>query len=46
MGTQNGTGWERHNRIFFDGMVERYDKVRRGYPNELYADILRYCGTG
>lgn len=27
-------------------MVERYDKVRWGYPYELYADILRYCGTG
>jgi len=46
MSTQNGTGWERHNRIIFDEMVERYDKIRWGYPNELYADILRYCGPG
>jgi len=46
MGAPSGTGWKRRNRILFDGMVERYDKVRWGYPNELFADVLRYCGPG
>ncbi len=44
MGTGNGTGWERNNRTFFDEIVMNYDKVRWGYPDELYMDIIRYSG--
>ncbi len=44
MGMYNGTGWERNNRIFFDEIVTNYDKVRWGYPDELYMDIIRYSG--
>ena len=42
MGMNNGTGWERNNRIIFDEIVANYDKVRWGYPDELYMDIIRY----
>ena len=44
MGTDNGTGWDRKNRTFFDEIVTNYDKVRWGYPDELYQDIIRYSG--
>ena len=42
MGMDNRTGWERNNRIIFDEIVTNYDKVRWGYPDELYMDIIRY----
>jgi ubiquinone/menaquinone biosynthesis C-methylase UbiE len=42
MGTDNGTGWERNKRTIFDEIVMNYDKVRWGYPNKLFADIIRY----
>jgi SAM-dependent methyltransferase len=41
-GTDKGTGWERNKRIYFDEIVINYDKVRWGYPGELFADIIRY----
>lgn len=44
MQTENGIGWERNNRTFFDEIVINYDKVRWGYPDELYMDINRYIG--
>jgi len=40
------TGWERSNRIIFDEVVAKYDKVRWEYPNELIADIFQYSGPG
>jgi len=46
MGTHNGTGWERKNRGIFDEIVISYDRIRWGYPDELYADIIRYTGPG
>ncbi len=42
MGTESGKGWERNDRTFFDEIVTNYDKVRWGYPDELYRDIIRY----
>jgi len=39
-------GWERHNRVHFDDIVENYDKVRWDYPHELYEDIFKYSGHG
>jgi len=42
----NGTGWERSRRVHFDEIVENYDKIRWDYPNELYEDIFKYCGSG
>lgn len=44
MGTDNGTGWERNNRTHFDEIVMNYDKVRWGYPDKLFADVIRYSG--
>lgn len=44
MNTHNGTGWERKNRIIFDEIVMKYEKIRWGYPSELFADIIRYSG--
>ena len=46
MGTQNKTGWERNNRMIFDEIVMNYDKIRWGYPDELFADVIRYSGPG
>ncbi len=46
MGMNNGMGWERNNRTVFDEIVTNYDKVRWGYPDELYMDIIRYSGPG
>jgi ubiquinone/menaquinone biosynthesis C-methylase UbiE len=42
MGTDKGTGWERSSRTVFDEIVTNYDKIRWGYPDELYMDIIRY----
>jgi ubiquinone/menaquinone biosynthesis C-methylase UbiE len=42
MGTDNGTGWERNKRTIFDEIVMNYDKVRWGYPDQLYEDVIRY----
>ncbi len=44
MGTDKGTGWERNKRTHFDEIVMNYDKVRWGYPDELFTDVLRYSG--
>ena len=40
------TGWERENRTHFDEIVATYDRVRPTYPDDLFADILKYAGTG
>jgi len=40
--SQTTTGWERHHRGHFDDIIEKYDKVRPGYPCELFADIFQY----
>ncbi|MFA6729696.1 MAG: hypothetical protein WCR95_01700 [Eubacteriales bacterium] len=40
------TGWERNNRTHFDEIVANYEKVRWDYPDELFADIIRYAGRG
>ena len=45
MGIDAGTAWQRENRKIFDNIVENYDKVRWDYPDELFADIIRYSGT-
>ena len=45
-GAKNITGWERERRIHFDKIVEKYDKVRWDYPDELFADAIRYAGSG
>jgi len=44
--TEAGTGWERENRRHFDEIVLNYDKSRWDYPDELFADVLSYCGQG
>jgi SAM-dependent methyltransferase len=44
MGTNDGTGWERSKRTHFDEIVINYDKVRWEYPDELFADVIRYSG--
>jgi len=36
------TGWERENRGHFDDITQTYDKIRSGYPQELFADIFQY----
>ena len=46
MGTDTGTGWERDYRTHFDKIVVNYDKVRWDYPDELFADAIRYSGKG
>ena len=38
------TGWERDNRTHFDEIVVNYDKARWDYPDELFADAIRYSG--
>ena len=43
---ESGTGWERENRRHFDEIVLNYDKSRWDYPNELFDDVLAYCGQG
>jgi len=40
------TGWERENRVHFDEIVDVYDKVRVGYPSELFEDIFAYASPG
>jgi SAM-dependent methyltransferase len=44
------TGWERNNRTHFDEIVVNYDRVRWNYPDELFAEIIKYTekytGTG
>lgn len=42
--TDSKTGWERNNRTHFDEIVVNYDKARWDYPDELYADIIKYSG--
>lgn len=42
MTTNNITGWERNNRIIFDEIVMKYDKIRWGYPDELISDVIKY----
>jgi protein-L-isoaspartate O-methyltransferase len=42
MGTDNRTGWERNKRTIFNEIVINYDKIRWGYPDKLFADIIRY----
>jgi ubiquinone/menaquinone biosynthesis C-methylase UbiE len=44
MDTDNGTGWERNKRTIFDEIVMNYDKVRWGYPDKLFEDVIRYSG--
>ena len=46
MGTDIGTGWERDNRTHFDEIVMNYDRVRWDYPDELFADAIRYSAQG
>lgn len=46
MSTPNKTGWERDKRVIFDGIVANYDKIRWGYPDELFADVIKYSGSG
>jgi len=36
------TGWERERRTHFDEVVENYDRIRPGYPGELFEDVLEY----
>jgi len=45
MNTDNETGWERHRRTHFDDIVEKYDRVRPEYPDELIEDIFKYSGS-
>jgi len=40
------TGWERNRRIIFGEVVDKYDKIRSEYPEELFADIIQYSGPG
>ncbi len=40
------TGWERNNRTHFDEIVANYERIRWDYPDELFADIIRYAGRG
>lgn len=42
MNTDNGTGWERNKRTLFDEIVMKYDKVRWGYPDKLFKDVIQY----
>jgi len=44
MGLDNGMGWERNKRTLFDEIVVNYDKVRGGYPNKLFDDVIQYSG--
>lgn len=46
MCTSEISGWEHNNRIIFDEIVVKYDKVRWGYPSELFEDVIRYTGAG
>jgi len=43
---KNLTGWEREKRTHFDEIVLDYDKVRPGYPDKLFADVIAYVGRG
>jgi len=36
------TGWERENRGHFDEITQAYDKIRSGYPQEIFTDISQY----
>jgi len=40
------TGWERRKRVHFDEIVEKYDKVRPGFPAALFEDIFKYNAPG
>ncbi len=42
MSKENGMGWERSKRTFFDEIVMNYDKVRWEYPDKLFEDIIQY----
>jgi len=46
MCTDKVSGWERSNRIIFDEIADKYDRIRWGYPDELFADIIQYSGQG
>jgi len=46
MDTENKTGWERRRRTHFDSIVLNYDKARWDYPDELFADVFSYSGSG
>jgi len=39
------TGWERENRVHFDDIVNVYDKVRVGYPTELFDALFNYASS-
>ena len=41
-GVEIGKGWERENRKHFDEIVEKFDRARWDYTNELYEDIYKY----
>ena len=38
-------GWERENRVIFDDIVVKYDKVRWDYPVELFSDVIKYANN-
>ena len=42
----NITGWESEKRIHFDEIVINYDKIRPEYPDELFADVVNFTGSG
>ena len=42
MQSEPQTGWERSRRTHFNEIVATYDRVRPGYPVELFRDILTY----
>lgn len=46
MCTDKVTGLERNRRIIFDEVVDKYDKIRLEYPEELFVDIIQYSGPG
>lgn len=46
MCTDKVSGWERSNRIIFDEIADKYDRIRWGCPDELFADIIQYSGQG
>jgi len=45
MPKSNKTGWERENRVVFDDIVIKYDKVRWDYPIELFSDVIKYASV-
>lgn len=42
---KNQTGMERNKRIVFDEIVNSYEAMRPGYPDDLFRDVLEFADS-